>query len=305
LPAILEGAGKRARDRIEEFFTARIENDNTRRAYLLAARRFFWWLEEQGIEGFSQIKAPMIARYLKQHVGSKQTRKQHLAAIRMLFDYLVTGHVIEFNPALSVRGPKHVVKKGKTPILTPGEARQLIDSIDTASIKGLRDRAIIGAGLYTFARASAIAGLDIGDYYSEQRRSWLRFHEKGGKEHAVPVHHNLQEYIDAYIEAAGISRQKKRPLFRTIDRFRVLTDRRIDRRDLFRMIKYQCERAGLPAGINFHSLRGTGITTYLKNEGSLEVAQEIAGHASARTTKMYDRRSDEISLDEVERIVYL
>ena len=124
----------------------------------------------------------------------------------MLFDWLVIGQVIPTNPASSVRGPKHVMKKGKTPILSAEETRQLLDSIDTSSVVGLRDRAIIAAMVYSFARVGAMLAMKVEDYYAQGRRAWLRLQEKGGKQHEMPAHHNLESYIDAYVEGGGVRR---------------------------------------------------------------------------------------------------
>ena len=134
-----------------------------------------------------------MAAYVEQ-LGSataKPTVKQHLAAIRQLFDYLVTGGILPSNPATSVRGPKFVVKRGKTPVLSAEEARKLLDSIDAADLIGLRDRALIGVMVYSFARVGAEAAMQVEDYFPQGKRSWLRLHEKGGKRHEVPCHHNL------------------------------------------------------------------------------------------------------------------
>jgi integrase/recombinase XerD len=159
---------------------------------------------------------------------SPPTVKQHLAALRVLFDWLVTGHVIDVNPAHAVRGPKYVVKKGKTPVLTADEARVLLDSIpivkpatedDIAANRpdliGLRDRALIGLMAYSFARIGAVIKMKAGDYFVQGRRRWIRLHEKGGKEHDVPCHHNLDHFLDEYIAAAGIAGDDDGYLFRT------------------------------------------------------------------------------------------
>ena len=146
------------------------------------------------------------------------TIKQHLAAIRRLFDWLVTGQVVPANPAASVRGPTHIVRTGKTPVLQPAEARLLLDTIDTSTLPGLRDRALLAVMVYSFARVSAVVGMRVEDYYQQGKRWWLRLQEKGGKHHAVPVHHKAEAYLDAYLDAAGIAAEKDAPLWRSMPR---------------------------------------------------------------------------------------
>ena len=156
----------------------------------------------------------------------KPTVKQHLAAIRMLFDWLVVGQVVATNPAHSVRGPKHVVKTGKTTVLTGEQARELLDSIDTSTVVGLRDRALISVMTFAFARIGAVVAMRVEDYYPKGKRWWVRLHEKGGKRHEMPAHHNLEAYLDAYIKAAGIGDDGKSPLFRSAaGRTDTLTDK--------------------------------------------------------------------------------
>jgi integrase/recombinase XerD len=304
LPTPILRAGDRAGWRFVEFFVANIRNKNTRAAYAEAVRQFFSWCDSRGILDLADIQPVIIAGYIEQLGENKAapTVKQHLAAIRMLFDWLVIGQIISGNPASSVRGPKHVVKRGKTPVLKADQARALLDSIDTNTIVGLRDRALLGLMCYTFARVSAVVHMRIEDYFQSGKRWWIRLHEKGGKLHSVPAHHNAEEYIDAYINAAGIMHEKKTPLFRSVNRFRKLTDNGMARTDVLLMIKRRAMTAGLPSSTSCHTFRATGITAYLENGGTIENAQAIAAHESPRTTKLYDRTSDEITLDEVERI---
>src|SRR5271157_4512787 len=198
LPAMIARAGERAAWRFIEFFTANIRNRNTRAAYAQAVTKFFQWAEARGVRDLEKIKPVMIAAYIEQHPGAAPTVKQHLAAIRMLFDWLVVGQVIPTNPASSVRGPKYVVKRGKTPVLKADQARMLLDSIETDTIVGLRDRALLGLMCYTFARVSAAVHMRVEDYYQNGKRWWFRLHEKGGKRHEVPAHHNAEAYMDAY-----------------------------------------------------------------------------------------------------------
>jgi site-specific recombinase XerD len=303
-PAKLFAPTPKAARRVVEFFTAQINNDHTRRAYVNATRRFSEWCAGQGIDHLSSVQPIHVAAFVKQLQSefAPPTVKQHLAALRMLFDWLVTGHVLDVNPAHAVRGPKYVVKKGKTPVLNGDEARALLDAIDTGSLIGLRDRALIGVMVYTFARINAVLEMKVEDYFIQGRRGWVRLHEKGGKEHEVPCHHTLETYLDAYIAAAGIADDPDGPLFRTSGR-KTGQVQAMWQQDVYRMIQRRADAAGVKTRIGNHTFRATGITAYLKNGGTLEHAQTIANHSSPRTTKLYDRRSDEISLDEVERIV--
>ena len=302
VPALIAHAGKKARKRFLEFFTATIRNENTRLAYARAVGQFFAWCQEYGL-ALIDIEPIHIAAYIERHPGSPPTVKQHLAAVRMLFDWLVTGQVLTMNPASSVRGPKHVVKRGKTPVLDADQARRLLDSIDTAKLSGLRDRALIAVMVYSFARVSAAVGLKAEDYYQEGKRWRFRFREKGGKQHQVPAHHSAEAYLDEYLLAARIGEDKKTPLFQSVNRDGLLTGRPMTRNDAFRMVKRRAKAAGIPETTCNHTFRATGITAYLDNGGTIENAQAIAAHESPRTTKLYDRTDDEITLDEIERIL--
>ena len=299
--ATIINAGEDAARRFAEFFAAQIENDNTRDAYGRAVSQFFAWCEARGL-ALHEIDPISVAGYFKLHSGSVPTRKQHLAALRMLFDWLVTGGVIRSNPATSVKGPKHVIRRGKTPVLQPDDARRLFETIDVSTIRGLRDRAFLGIMVFSFARVSAVVSMRVDDYYQNGKRYWLRLHEKGGRYHEVPAHHLIEEYLDAYLAAAGISGEKTTPLFRSAPRHSGMSDRRFSRRDALRMVKKWAAVAGLASSTCNHSFRATGITVFRKNGGTLEQAQQIAAHASPKTTLLYDRSGDEISLDEIERV---
>ena len=217
IPRLISSAGEDAVARFVEFFTANIRNKNTRRAYLRNSITFLRWCEKRGIKDLKLVKPVVVAAYVEQlgETLSKPSVKQQLATIRMLFDWLVIGQVVPTNPASSVRGPKHTVKKGKTPVLSAEETRQLLDSIDVSTVVGLRDRAFIAVMVYSFARVGAMLAMKVEDYYTQGRRAWFRLHEKGGKQHEMPAHHNLEAYIDAYVKVGGHREDKKGPLFRT------------------------------------------------------------------------------------------
>ena len=294
-----------ATKRFVEFFTANIRNPNTRKAYTWAVAEFAAWCERHGMLSLQAIEPVHIATYIEtlQRRLAPPSVKQHLAAIRMLFDWLVVGQVLPTNPASSVRGPRYSTKKGKTPLLMADEARRLIDAIDVRTIVGLRDRALIALMVYTFARIGAALTMQVEDVYIQGRRTWVRLHEKGGKLHAMPCHHNLDEYLHAYMKAAQLT-EGKSPLFRTMHgRTGQLSDQPMTQTDAYRMVRRRATTVGIRTKIGNHSFRATGITEYLRNGGKLEIAQQMANHESARTTGLYDRRTDQVSLDEVERIV--
>lgn len=305
LPALFAPTPEASR-RYIEFFTANIRNPNTRRAYHLAAVQFADWCQGAGLVELRDIEPVHVAAYvetLMQRLAPPSV-KQHLAGIRMLFDWLVIGQQLAVNPASAVRGPKHAVRKGKTPVLTAEEARALLDAIDATTLVGKRDRALIGLMAFTFARVGAALGMKSEDVYVQGRRLWVRLHEKGGKVHEMPCHHKLEAWLHAYSDAAGLGATPRAPLFRTaLGRTGLLTDQPMTQSDAYRMIRRRAADAGILTKIGNHSFRATGITEYLRNGGKLEVAQQMAAHESARTTGLYDRRNDDVSLDEVERIV--
>ena len=188
-------------------------------------------------------------------------------------------------------------------MLSATEVRDLVASIDAESLMGMRDRALIGTMVYTFARVGAVTRLRVEDVYAQRRRLWVRLDEKGGKRHEMPCHHRLEEWLYDYLEAAGIADDPGGLLFRSA---RAATDtlssRPMSQADVYRMIRRRAEAAGIATAIGCHSFRATGITEYLLNGGKLEIAQQMANHESSRTTGLYDRRGDQIKLDEVERI---
>jgi site-specific recombinase XerD len=238
VPALIAASGDSASLRFLEFFAGTIRNPHTRRAYGRAVVGFLTWCEDAGVPSIAAVQPLHVATWIEQQTQARAAAsvKQQFAAIRHLFDWLVMGQVIATNPAASVRGPSHIVRQGKTPVLEPAEARTLLDAIDITTHAGLRDRALIALMVYSFARIGAAIAMKVEDVYVQNRRLWVRLREKGGKAHAMPCHHSLEEYLTAYLEQT-----------------RIMED-------------------------------------------------AMANHASTRTTQLYDRRRDEMSLDEVEMI---
>ncbi|WP_250507130.1 tyrosine-type recombinase/integrase [Caballeronia sp. GAFFF3] len=301
----MTAAGERASVRFVEFFASAIRNPHTRRAYARAAGDFLAWCACAGVTSITAVQPLHVAAWieLQTQTHSAPTVKQRLAAIRHLFDWLVTGQIVPHNPAASVRGPSHTSKQGKTPVLDTSEARQLLDSIDVSTPIGLRDRALIALMVFSFARIGAALAMRVEDVYVQQRRLWVRLREKGGKRHEMPCHHTLEAYLHAYLEGARIAGEPKGPLFRTVARGTGrLSSTPLPQANAYAMVRRRALAAGIGTAIGNHTFRATGITAYLKNGGTLENAAAMANHASTRTTQLYDRRHDGISLDEVERI---
>lgn len=306
LPALVAAADDRAQLRFLEFFAANIRNPHTRRAYARATGEFLGWCAARGVTSITAVQPLHVAAWVEAlgREVSAPTVKQSLAGVRHLFDWLVTGQVVPVNPAASVRGPAHSVRRGKTPVLAPDEARRLLDSIDVTTPAGLRDRALIGLMIYSFARIGAALAMRVEDVFIQNRRLWVRLHEKGGKRHEMPCHHNLEEYLLAYIDGCGLRDDRKGPLFRTIARgTRRLSETPLPQANAFQMVQRRAAAAEIGTAIGNHSFRATGITAYLKNGGTLEQAATMANHASTRTTQLYDRRPDDVTLDEVERVL--
>ena len=220
VPTVVMAEGEAAARRYLEFFAGTIRNAHTRRAYARAVSGFMAWCAEGGVRSITDVEPLHVATWIELQTRERAAPsvKQQLAAIRHLFDWLVTGQVIPTNPAASVRGPSHVVRQGKTPVLEPEEARALLDAIDVTTHAGLRDRALIALMVFSFARIGAALAMKVEDVFTQNRRLWVRLREKGGKAHAMPCHHSLEEYLHAYLDGAGIAGDAKGPLFRTIGR---------------------------------------------------------------------------------------
>ncbi len=316
-PAIVRFAGNNARFAYDEFFAGE-ENLHTERAYRHAVHRFLQHCESIGV-ALPEVTPGIVSDYLKRlqaqvktrrnaperfKPASKPTKKLHLAGIRKFFDKLVERHAVVLNPALSVRGPKHSMTEGKTPALTVKQAREVLAGIDTRTVIGLRDRAIIAVMIYTAVRAGAVAKLRRRDFYADGRQFVFRFDEKGGKVRDIPARHDLEGFVREYLAAAGGDQGEDAPLFRSaVGRTGKLSDKGMTENDVLRMVKRRLAAAGLPADrLTCHSFRATTITDLLDQGVPLEDVQYLAGHSDPRTTRLYDRRKKQVTRNIVERI---
>jgi integrase/recombinase XerD len=265
LPEPVERAGGAARFAWEEYFYAEHHNPHTQRAYLRAVKAFLGWAEGQGVE-LASITPGLVGQYLVGLGGSPAKRNQHLAALRGFFDRLVNRHVCILNPAASVKGVKEQVIEGKTPEITVEQARTLLRSVDTGHVVGLRDRAILATLAYTACRAGAVAKLRLGDFQHDGTQYVLRFQEKGGKSREIPVRHDLEGFILAYVDVAGLAGEAKAtPLFRASNgRSRKLAANPLGTERICELVKRRLKDAGLPTRLSPHSFRVTAITSLLE-----------------------------------------
>jgi len=303
LPALIERAGGAARFAWDEFFYAEHHNPHTQSAYMRAVKRFLLWAEGQGVDLLA-ITPGMVGQYLVGVGGSAAKRNLSLSALRGFFDRLVNRHVMILNPATSVKGVKQSVMEGKTPEITVEQARALLASVDTSTRIGLRDRAILATLAYTACRAGALAKLRLGDFQFDGMQFVLRFQEKGGKSREIPVRHDLEGFIRAYLDAAAITADPKdKPLYRSGNgRSGQLTGNAMDSRVVCDLVKRRLKDAGLPSRLSPHSFRVAAITDLLTQGVPLEDVQYLAGHAEPRTTGLYDRRQKKVTRNIVERI---
>jgi integrase/recombinase XerD len=318
LPILVERAGVAGKFAWDEFFYAENHNVHTQKAYMAAVKKFLTWCEGQGLE-LPQITPGMVGQYLVGLGGSPAKRNLHLSALRGFFDRLVNRHVVILNPAASVRGVKDQVMEGKTPEMTIEQARTLMvsirlsetvkneqgEEIERPLVIGLRDSAILATLRFTACRAGAVAKLRLGDFQHDGSQYVLRFQEKGGKSREIPVRHDLQSFILAYIEAAGIGNEAKdAPLFRAAinGTVKTLTASALTSKRICELVKRRLKDAGLPSRLSPHSFRVAAITDLLTQGVPLEDVQYLAGHAEPRTTGLYDRRQKKVTRNIVERI---
>lgn len=297
-------ASKSAQAVWEEFFLGQIRNRHTRIAYGRAVSRFLDWALLSN-KRLNEISPGMIGYYFDTLNLSIPTKKLELAALRGFFGALVNRHVLKLNPAATVRGERYSVVEGKTAEISVNQARSLLASIDTKTVIGLRDRAVISCLIFTAARAGAVAKLRRKDFVCDGPRCSLRFEEKGGKAREIAVSSKLQTAIMEYLKVADENGQSspELPLFRSIQgRKEVLTTAGIAGSDICRIVKRRIQQAGLSARLSPHSFRVLAITNLLLNGKSIESVQNLAGHADIRTTKLYDRRPNGITRDLVESI---
>ena len=310
-----EAKREKVKETLLNIIEGRIQNPNTRSAYRIAFRRFFEFCSEYKLE-FDRIKPYHFGLFLKRHLGSVATQRQHLAAVRLLFDHLLEQGVVDSNPAARAKPPRLQRENSHTPTFEDHEIKAFLGAIKLETLLDIRDKALFSVLAYSWARVSAVAALKVEDYYERKGQRWLRFHEKRGKIHEVPVHSNARGAIDQWLAASGLGSDPSAPLFpafakdkKTFDKVfaedkKTLKLRHMDRRGIWWLVQARAKASGLEKKVCCHSFRATGITAYMNAGGALDIAQRIAGHSQLSTTKIYDRSQDRVTVAEIERVSF-
>jgi integrase/recombinase XerD len=302
LPVTPESNRDKIAETLLEILGARLRNPNTRSAYRVAWRAFLDFCSKRQLE-LEVVKAYHVGAWLDQHTGSRSTQRQHLAAVRLLFDHLMMRGVVEYNPAARAKPPRLVRETSHTPVFEEAEIVSFLDSINANSVKDIRDKAIFCVLLYSWCRVSALVNLTVADYYERAGQRWLRFQEKRGKEHEVPVHSKAKEAIDLWLAASCLTSSPSAPLFPAFGKNgETIELKHLDRRSILKLVEKRASASGITKRVCCHSFRATGITEYMNSGGIIEIAQQIAGHKSSSTTRIYDRSRDRLTIQEIERV---
>ena len=313
VPGSSESKRQKTAETLLNILMGHVPNENTRSAYKAAWCSFFKFCSKHNLE-LDRVKPYHVGQWRESHPGSVATQRQHLAALRLLYDHLLERGLVELNPAARVKAPRLQQESSHTPVFEEEEMKVFLGAINLDSLSGIRDKAIFSVLAYGWVRVSALLALTVEDYYQRQGDHWLRLHEKRGKNHEVPVHSKAREAIDRWLDASGLRSTPTAPLFpafgkdkKTIelkqDR-KTLKFKPMDRTGIWKLVQVRARACGLEKRVCCHSFRATGITEYMNAGGTLEIAQRIAGHSQLSTTKIYDRSRDRATVAEIERVSF-
>jgi integrase/recombinase XerD len=314
VPGSSESKRQKTAETLLNILHGRIRNKNTRSAYKAAWRSFFIFCSEYKLDLDPSIKPYHIGMWLRRHPGSVATQRLHLAAIRLLFDQLLEKGIVDSNPAARAKPERLQRESAHTPVFEQEEMRAFLGSIQLDSPRGIRDKAMFSVLAYAWPRVSALVALTVEDYYQRKGDYWLRFREKRGKIHEVPVHLAAKEAIDRWLQVSGLSATPAAPLFPAFGKDKrsvelkqdpeTLKFKHMDPSGVWKLVQTRARACGIQKRVCCHSFRATGITEFMNAGGTIDFAQRIAGHSHASTTKIYDRSLDRLTVAEINRISF-
>lgn len=226
----------------------------------------------------------------------------HVSAIRRMYAWLVEKHLLHVNPAHSLRLPRVKASTGKTPLLDVTRLHHYLDELDLRDARERRDHALMSAMLYSFLRVSALLALRVDDVRLASGELLVR--EKGGQQRMLPLHPELARRLERYLKSTSFGEEPGHALFPAMRRGRSsrFGERALSRSEAWTLVRKHLNLAGIAGSAGCHSFRATGITAFLESGGRIETAAYLAGHASVRTTQLYDRREQQLAGAELSRM---
>lgn len=280
---------------LETVWFANITNSQTRRAYqndLDDFMRFTGILQPEQFRIVTRAHTLAWRKDLEARGLSGATIRRRLAALSSLFDYLCECNAVIHNPVDGVKRPRIDSSEGKTPAIGDHQARSLLAAPDTATVQGLRDRAVLSTLLYHGLRRAELCALKVGDVQQRRGVAHLQVHGKGDKIRYVPLHPATAEHIDAYLQAVGHGADKHGALFRPVkNNVHNNSQASITPDGVYKMLAGYAATIKIDlAGFGPHALRATAATNALDHDADIAKVQEWLGHANIATTRIYDRR---------------
>ncbi|MBX7210387.1 MAG: tyrosine-type recombinase/integrase [Verrucomicrobiaceae bacterium] len=274
---------------------ANIDNANTRRAYRSDVRDFTAFAGIRQPEEFRLVKRSHLIAWRKQLEAREleaATVRRKLSAVASLFDYLCECNAVPFNPADGVKRPNQGANEGKSPALGDAEAKALLETPPSDTLKGMRDRAILSVLLFHGLRRAELCSLRVGDLQSRRGVMHFRVEGKGGKIRFIPVHPHSSQRISEYLERSGHGDRPDNELFRPVKNSAGTLERALTGHGIYKdVVRKYARILGLdPSAVCVHGLRATAATNALDHEADIAKVQEWLGHASIATTRLYDRR---------------
>lgn len=269
---------------------------HTRRAYKQDVAHFVATMGIKSADELRQVSRAAIVAWqnaMKDQQAKPRTIRRRLSALASLFSHLIEHRAADENPVRDIKRPRVNRRQGTTRAFSPREARLILDAPDPATLRGLRDRAILSVGFQAGARRSEIAGLLVSDFHTNSGYRSLHLIRKGGEDLSLALNPQTAQRIEEYLIVAGHGQDAGGPLFRPVVGAKARKSeprRHLHPEAVDRMLRKYAAKAGLDTGYSAHSMRATFITTALDKGASLEDVQRDVGHADPSTTKLYDRR---------------
>ena len=275
----------------EEVWLANFTSDQTRDTYKIALREFCALGQIQTREQLRDVSPANIITYrdylLKKKKMAPRSVRGRMATISSLFKHLKEEQVVTRNPVENIKRPRVDQSKGTTKDMSVEQVQQLMKSINTETLQGARDYAILNTMFLTGCRVSEVANLKVEDLTENRGFSILNFTVKGGEENPVEVHPRLKPILQNYLEKSGHSSTPKSPMFQAVKNGK--PGEPLTRQQLFALFKKYLRKAGLSNVYTPHTPRATFATTALNNGARIEKVQNTLKHKWITTTQVYDK----------------